>query len=129
MSRELKFRAYDKGREIMTPAFGFCDIHDGMYINENDGDRVEGYSIDLEEDDVDVMQCAGLKDGGGKEIYEGDILKTLTGKGEAGVVLFVMGGYICHNSLSGLVIHIQSRSSEVAIVGNIHQNPELIEGD
>lgn len=68
--REIKFRAWDGKR---------------MYYDPNDFYlRMDGSCFDVFEGEMDepicgqpiLMQYTGLKDKNGKEIYEGDIVKT-----------------------------------------------------
>ena len=93
--------------------------------NDNGGYWVE--DIDPET----VGQFTGLYDCDGKEIYEGDILRF--GNSQSGVcevkwnesiaafcILFYFEDEICSRPLGGGV--------EFAIIGNIHDNPELLKG-
>ena len=68
------------------------------------------------------MQFTGLLDKNGTEIYEGDI----TDAGE--VVTFENGifGTTYNGNRQGLSMLSEKRCSVVAIIGNIYQNPELI---
>ncbi len=118
MSREIKFRAW-------------CNSWDKMIIPDS-----EKYSIDIHSSTVwedsrdgycDLMQYTGLKDKNGVEIYEGDIIRIKDATQSKGYsnkdVLFDWRG-------AGIIsddIHIRlDMLSVIAIMGNIHENPELI---
>jgi len=113
--REIKFRAWYENHMLtmpMTNAFG--------------RERFFGF-ID---DSAKLMQYTGLKDKNGVEIYEGDIL-TPRWKFE---VIYFADGFICKNELPSNTqpLHTLLRSREVAgdpmeIIGNIYENPELLE--
>lgn len=140
MSREIKFRAWDKERKDMlyqltqAPCFGLdekdraCSIEDVLFYYKND---------------FELMQYTGLKDKNGKEIYEGDILNyTINNRNpEFGIVEFgnthhedkyesgYQGFYV--NWLTELAKwwrhDIYYWMDKVEICGNIYENPELLE--
>lgn len=73
-----------------------------------------------------LEQYTGLKDKNGKEIYEGDIVKArYFGKKVIGEIEFVMGTFAITNSaVSDNQMFI---FEDKEVIGNIHDNPELME--
>lgn len=78
-------------------------------------------------------QCTGLKDKNGRLIYEGDIVEHDTAAGpKRWPVLFRDGCFVLPyesgNAWLGKVIQNCPYSSGVVVVGNIHENADLLEG-
>jgi len=114
--REIKFRAWDKkNKRFISPFFvritGFGKI---WILSEN-----LDYVLD-EENNIEITQFTGLCDKNGKEIYEEDIVKTKIGI-----------GYV-FNRLGCWFVEFQKElgyfsSSDIEVIGNIYENPELLE--
>ena len=124
---EIKFRAWDKKRKRMFAvttlnASGAVSVFiddDGLYL--------------LPAEQVELMQYTGIKDKNGKEIYEGDIVENTyeyVGKVRYEVKWdcgrFIMTSKNPYN-LVQIGMGIYPNSSKV--IGNIHENPELLEGN
>ena len=79
-------------------------------------------------EDVILMQSTGLKDKNGKEIFEGDILGTKDGLLD-GVVEYRSDLGMWTNSLIRYnnFERLCSVASDREIIGNIYENPELLE--
>ncbi|MGC7931275.1 YopX family protein [Lysinibacillus sp. VIII_CA] len=131
MSREIKFRAWDKSSEYMH-----SNVQSGVY---EDPDEWTEFSTVLGLECFEVMQYTGLKDKNGKEIFEGDIVEyndfnSLRTGGHAedkiivGKVAFSCGMWMVkekncvHDLYEGL-----GNDEELEIIGNIYENPELLE--
>jgi len=117
--REIKFRAWDKKKEQMH--YGVETWDELPFIINPQGIFT----------DFILMQYTGLKDKNGKEIYEGDILD-----GDDGfryLVKWDSGGFVVvrYDRLDrGIMLRILSCTSFLSsckIIGNIYENPELLE--
>lgn len=82
-------------------------------------------------DDVVIEQCTGLKDNNGKLIYDGDFLDY---KGEVCLVFWseptacfgVMLQDSGYTDYAGDIKRSDLYSIDAEIIGNIHENPELL---
>jgi uncharacterized phage protein (TIGR01671 family) len=117
--REIKFRAYVKFlNEIQNVVELF---RSGKVITD-------GYDYALAHDDIILMQFTGLQDINGADIYEGDIVQSVDYYPSeivyseykacflAGDLVIADGG--CYRT-----------SNRWEVIGNIHENPELLEGN
>lgn len=81
-------------------------------------------------DPATVGQYTGLKDRNGREIYEGDVMRFITEFGEAitSEVAFMDGFFHVQgeedDDIYGITYVVESMNAE--IIGNIHDNPELL---
>lgn len=121
-----KFRAWDKTENKMWNVETIY-IED-EWVKVNNG-SIYGTTKDLVRDYV-LMQSTGLKDKNGVEIYEGDIVRYNRGISWS-VEKFP---YVVKNSMEGFVFeygliqHSLSKKIEyVTVIGNIYENPELLE--
>jgi len=133
--REIKFRAWDKKQEFM-------EIN-GLYMSFlNGGLKVDGSAYYLSngwvegninkeikgmeniEPDVILMQYTGLKDKNGKEIYEGDIIRTLDLGNTPGEVVWRQEVCAFELMINEKVYTIDD-VTKFEIIGNIYENPEL----
>ncbi|TEA91086.1 hypothetical protein TK35_04075 [Lacticaseibacillus paracasei] len=131
MKREIKFRVWDHNTDTMMipDNFEFCDgeicwIDAGREAGPksgNDGDPGQ----------FEIMQYTGLKDKNGREIYEGDVLdiglRNQDGKPVIAPVSYetYAAGYVLDNGGNGIW---QRLTEDCEVIGNIFENPELLEG-
>ncbi len=117
MSRVIKFRAWDEERK--------CFRNDEFLISTSSKGAIQvvGISIDSDaetiDEDIVLDQFTGLHDKNGKEIYEGDIVSfTQTYIAPCAVYW--------NKEMTGFYPLISERSKNLTVIGNIHENPELL---
>lgn len=128
MSREIKFRIWDNDKN--------------EWLAESDGDALTYYGFHLIGEvltvqsprkwtvDGVVEQYTGLKDNNGKEIYEGDIVKSFGRFYEVAYNEHYAAYMFKNNHLEDELSRelFYSSASDYEVVSNIHENPELLEG-
>ncbi|MEB5927624.1 YopX family protein [Enterococcus faecalis] len=122
-----KFRAWLKEELEMQDVLAF-DVRGHSFLGiEGTNVRVEGWCDYFEVDkQAVIMQSTGLKDLNGVEIFEGDILFDKHHNPQIGVVVFYEGAFqLLANNMYYPLIQFDG---DVEIIGNIHENPKLLEG-
>lgn len=127
--RELKFRLWSKrtNRYITT-----C-IVDGVEYNEISAFDLFGLRSDAQfQSDVIIEQYTGLKDKNGKEIYEGDIVGDIEGIHELAICVWDDSNaefdFVCVDGKC-TKDNVKSWLEMYEIIGNIHENGELLENE
>ena len=129
MNRETRFRAWDGKKFYYTPDFNLSFTKSGIICGLKNGGMIFPNSNELQ-------QFTGLKDKNGKEIYESDVVSIKGDKRKFYIRWFdnMCFGfadvrsdyketfYACYDDRNGYPM-----DSMIEIIGNIHQNPELIE--
>ena len=138
MEDRFKFRAWDKVRKAMLsngyPLYidlsGDFYEHEGEECYSASGDSVDGI-YDLNTDDFVLMQSTGLKDKNGKIIFEGDVVSQYGGREYS--LNYVINW---HQDRCGFYLSLPdgkphfdlgNHREGLQIIGNIHENPELLE--
>ncbi|MFT8725691.1 YopX family protein [Liquorilactobacillus nagelii] len=131
MKREIKFRAYSSHNHKMYPVSDIeWDIDGRIWVTADDGKN----GIELIDEEAHLTQYTGLHDKNGREIYEGDIIvthpKSRYEAPKSGVVQF---GGSCpsfgYKTEDGEEYDIWSSNAyrTYEVIGNIFENPELLE--
>ena len=132
--REIKFRGRrtdGKGYVYGVSIYQEKDMYYVLYPIEGHVPIVKG----------SLQQYTGLKDRNGKEIYEGDVIKQkcpIQNRTEIGEVFYLVedgrylikcdkfpSGSLCINSIASVE---GATGHHCEIIGNIYENPELLEG-
>lgn len=127
--RELKFRAWDMCNDCWSDEY-LASTEDGRIIEFNTDGSTEEWK-----DRFLLEQYTGLKDKNGKEIYEGDIIQEeidFNSKMTDGVFTYVVEwdndtlSYGLRGSGNSIHDELWEVNASVEIVGNIHENQDLL---
>ena len=134
--REIKFRAWDRENKEML------DVQELDYQGSYSGQpmvRTTMYNDYFDTEDMILMQYTGLKDKNGKEIYEGDIVQFKGNyKDKRKLVVFwdsMKSGFFitpihCYKYRVKEKTYLRAEfinAKNKEIIGNIYENPELLE--
>jgi uncharacterized phage protein (TIGR01671 family) len=115
----IEFRAWLKDYKMMVKVQRINFDTRTIEVKIGEGDL---YEFDFEE--IKLIQYTGLKDKNSKKIFEGDLLKTtfddtvISVKFKEGVFGYTYYGFYSLTS---------KKTENMIIIGNIHENPELLE--
>lgn len=132
-----KFRVwhYELGRLMSVKCMFFQDSE----IEEFElNDTLRNDYITAYPDEIELMQSTGLKDKNGKEIFEGDIVRTTRFLGRAdeiggfyeyekdyvGVVKVLEGSWVIDTG--SVAVRLWSEIDESEVLGNIYENLEFL---
>ena len=120
--RQFKFRAWSNEHNR------YCDFvtldEDGRWIG-----WIKGSGVYLTTADIILEQYTGLKDKNGKKIYLGDIVSEHNGDIVGEIIQKPTGEYcIAWVGIYGGSSVLYNETSMCEVIGNIHENPELLGG-
>lgn len=148
MQDRLKYRVYFKGSEYAKAGYVDLTRSDVIFSLRADGRIIRTVVYECQQEEhkgepcnmsftqnnnlYDIQFCTGLKDKYGKLIYEGDIVKFKfgneyrNGKVECSQTIWSISNaeFINRAYIGGALINMYSESE---IIGNIYENPELLE--
>lgn len=114
----IEFNGIDKN----VSAISFNYALDDTGYGEVDNSRSEYYDANC----FELMQSTGLKDKNGTEIYEGDIVKNIYD--EIYVVKWFDAGFHLEEKYNGGFDYFELHFGDnKEVIGNIYENPELLE--
>ena len=119
MSRELKFRAWDKlNKSFIYPDKGY----QGHYVLTLDG-KFQNLQNGSGGDEYVVQQYSNTKDNFGKEIYEGDLIQVIIYNNEIfEVIVEDDGSFGLYSKKYPVTKSIGSFANSFKVVGNIFEN-------
>ena len=141
--RQIKFRAWDSNQGKMWS-------HEDLDNSDKDGVILWGFLMAAKESGFTLMQFTGLYDKEGKAIYEGDIVASkYNGGSRIGEIIDGSQGVIRIGAAPDMTINCEEYSLSYfgvwadvklgtniedrcdfdswVVIGNIYQNPELLE--
>ena len=121
--RTIKFRAWDVNNKEML------DVQELDYQDSYNGQpmvRTTMYNDYFDVEDMILMQYTGLKDITGREIYEGDIVKSFfVDTDEAGNEIYKY--YIIEVKYDEVLCSYKiDKFMNLEVIGNIYENKELL---
>lgn len=131
MSREIKFRCYIKKSNKMWDAESLRNMGGFALLS---GHLSQDFLVlPYPQEDYVLMQYTGLKDKNGKEVFEGDVVEAMQeyelGEDKwygVGKVEYYNASFIFRYEIDDSWALLTS-FDEVKIIGNIYENPELLE--
>lgn len=131
VNSRFKFRAWEKTSKEMV--YDVQNVSRKRIIGES---ACESFHDVLSSWEYVVMQFTGLYDKNGKEIYEGDIVESLTkinGYVCRGVVIFENGKFMVDVKKAafardGFISDFDLKIREYEVIGNIYEHKHLLEG-
>ena len=130
--RQIKFRAWDKTSDVMRTDISSIDYDSTGNICQIN--VITGTDILFPEKEAVLMQYTDLKDKNGVEIYEGDIVDCER-HGFTTSIAYYGGAFRCRSEGVPLSLYIdecyadKDDNNQLEVIGNIYENPELVEAE
>ncbi len=136
--REIKFRAWDKEKKKMYADVGIFPFPwNERTRNSSWSFSADGTTVNPYHENITLMQYTGLKDKNGKEVYEGDILEAkVYVPGQENSPTFwpridrwevKLEKEEFDNGWKYIIWNVSVEDKpDYEIIGNIHENPELL---
>lgn len=134
--REIRFRAFYRPRGLMLNVLSIGFINQWLEMECPYEDLEGGDNISAMFHEIELMQYAGLIDKNGRKIYEGDIVKfnSVSPSGNKypledtiGSVIFETGCFMVDPLDNTARIYGLNELGEWCVIGNIYENPELLD--
>ncbi len=124
--REILFRGKNSNGNWIYGNLNFYPDINRTFIRKNNKELLPSFQSSLEEEvnKKTVGQCVGLTDKNGTKIFEGDIVKNDNGMKTS--VEFYRGRYYPFIAFPEFRCWDEE---ECEVIGNIHDNPELLESE
>ena len=129
---EIKFRAWSKPKKLIRPVSKIDFLGKRVFVTDKKGGEfVTPWPLC----DSVLLQYTGLKDKNGVEIYEGDILVRYRGKEYESIrqIVYDKGSFVCvvrwpHEDGPYAPLQFRTYDANIGeVIGNIYENPELME--
>jgi len=125
--KELKIKAWLKKEKKMVAIIGIDFNYEYIRYTEDDNLFNENYKT-AEFKNIELLQFTGLKDNGGQELYEADVIKFNDGIDDIyGLISYDDEDGAYRVSYENITEHLLEREGDFEIVGNIFENPDLHE--
>lgn len=126
MERIIKFRVWDGRTRRMSDPFDFRE-REAFCFWDGSQYTIATLAAPHNTERFTLMQFTGLHDREGKEIYEGDIVRISGRETFLGVMVFnaQIGRFVFDD---GGFWGLTSGDAANVVIGNIYENPNLIEG-